>query len=111
MDYNKAVELGNKLLEEETKAQPSLGEIARQLRASRRNYVPPSASSSSKRPPRSDSFVVIEDVRGKPVLCRSTDATCRNAAWNALRERVRHPECARARSISISNPATHHPCS
>jgi len=76
MDYDKAVQLGNKLLAEQAKAQPSLGEIARQLRSRKRNYVPPPARGSSWVPPRSDSFVVIEGVHGKPDLCRSTDATC-----------------------------------
>jgi hypothetical protein len=80
MDYSKAVELGKKILEEQAKPQPSLGEIARQLRARARTYVPPPAPRSSAAPSRPDSFVVIQDVQGRPILCRSSDATCRNTA-------------------------------
>lgn len=81
MDYNKAVELGNKILEEQARPQPSLGEIARQLRARRsRTYVPPPAPGSGAAHSRPDSFVVIQDIHGKPVLCRSTDTACHNAA-------------------------------
>jgi len=80
MDYDKAVELGKKILEEQAKPQPSLGEIARQLRARSRTYVPPPAPSSSVAPSRPDSFTVIQDIHGKPILCRSTDTSCRNTA-------------------------------
>ena len=81
MDYNKAVELGKKILEEQAKPQPSLGEIARQLRVRSRTYVPPPARrSSNAAPPHSDSFVVIQDTHGTPVLCRSTDSACRTTA-------------------------------
>lgn len=53
MDYNQAVELGKKILEEQAKPQPSLGEIARQLRALKKDYVPPPAPNSGATPPRS----------------------------------------------------------
>jgi len=51
MDYDKAVELGKKILEEQAKPQPSLGEIARQLRQRARKYVPPPAPKLGSAPP------------------------------------------------------------
>ena len=87
MDYNKALELGKKILEEQAKPQPSLGEIARRLRLAKRKYLPPPAPapdsppSSNVRPPSAyESYVVVQDSDGKPILCRSSDAVCRKSA-------------------------------
>ncbi len=83
MDYNKALELGEKILAEQAAPPPSLGEIARRLRKHARNYVPPPAPSpTSKTAPPSGSgkFIVLQDSDGRPILCRSSDPACRNAA-------------------------------
>lgn len=80
MDYDQALALGKKILEEQAKPQPSLGEIARRLRAQRRKYVPPPAPNSGAAAVTPEGFVVIQDANGTPLLCRSTDSACRNTA-------------------------------
>ena len=87
MDYNKALELGKRILEEQSKPQPSLGEIARQLRLGRRNYVPPPAPvlvspPDSKRfvPASPEGYLVLQDIDGRPILCRTSGSSCRNSA-------------------------------
>jgi len=72
MDYEAALALGKKILEEQAKPQPSLGEIARQLRQRSRSYVPapaPRAESGSARD--SKKLQIIEDSHGTPILCRA----------------------------------------
>lgn len=82
MDYNKALELGRKILAEQAAPPPSLGEIARRLRKQPRNYVPPPAPgpASSVTPlPGSRNIIFLQDSDGRPFLCRSSDPACRNA--------------------------------
>ena len=81
MDYNKAVELGNKILAEQAKPQPSLGEIARQFRARSRSYLPPPAPTSRVAPSGASRKVILLQQDGGPlVFCRGTDAACRDSA-------------------------------
>jgi len=80
MEYEQALELGKKILAEQAKPQPSLGEIARELRARKRNYVPPPAPGSTAAPSRSEATAAVWDTRNHPVLCRVSAATCKNAA-------------------------------
>jgi len=91
MDYNQALALGKRILEEQAKPQPSLGEIARRLRQHKRNYVPPPAPELSPTPnpePSSrggalfyhESYTVVQDSDGRPILCRHSDTVCRNSA-------------------------------
>jgi len=67
MDYDKALALGKKILEEQAKPQPSLGEIARQLRKQKKNYVPPPAPDPNVAP--------ANEIRGlqglKPISLQS----------------------------------------
>jgi hypothetical protein len=58
MDYNQALALGKKILEEQAKPQPSLGEIARQLRARPRSYVPPPAPLSQVSPTKAPPTII-----------------------------------------------------
>jgi hypothetical protein len=83
MDYNKALELGEKILAEQSAPPPSLGEIARRLRKRARNYVPPPApgpSSNAAPLSRPAKFIVLQDSDGRPILCRISNPACRNAA-------------------------------
>jgi hypothetical protein len=81
MEYEKALALGKEILEEQAKPQPSLGEIARQLRLRTRKYVPPPAPNSSASPAtRSEKLSVIEDTQGSPILCRGAGTACRTSA-------------------------------
>jgi len=77
MDYDKALALGKKVLEEQAKPQPSLGEIARQLRQRARKYVPAPAPPRSGSAPASgeEKYLVIQDNQGNLLLCR-TDSDC-----------------------------------
>ena len=83
MDYNKALELGEKILAEQAAPAPSLGEVARRLRKPTRNYVPPPAPAPTSKAapiPSPEKFIVLQESDGRPILCRSSDAACRNAA-------------------------------
>ncbi len=87
MDYKQALELGKKILEEQAKRQPSLGEIARNLRLRKKSYVPPPAPASTIEPSskigapfRYESYVVVQQSDGRPILCRTSDTICRNSA-------------------------------
>jgi hypothetical protein len=75
MDYDQALALGKKILEEQAKPQPSLGEIARQLRQHRRQYVPapvPAQRPSAVTRNPAEKFQIVEDRRGIPILCRES---------------------------------------
>jgi hypothetical protein len=72
MDYEKALALGKKILEEQAKPQPSLGEIARQLRQRARSYVPAPAPRANAAPSGDfKKWQIIEDSHGTPILCRA----------------------------------------
>ena len=71
MDYDAAVALGKKIIEQQTNplATPSLGDAARQVRANRLN---PSLTSAA-----SHGISAIQDNQGQWIVCRSADTRCR----------------------------------
>jgi hypothetical protein len=72
MDYEAALALGKKILEEQAKPQLSLGEIARQLRHRSRSYVPaPAPGPKSGSAGDSKKLQIIEDSHGTLILCRA----------------------------------------
>jgi hypothetical protein len=68
MDYNEALEPGKKILAEQAAPQPSLGDIARNLRAKRR------VSQTQSKP---ELLVVTQDNHGKAPVCSNASDTCR----------------------------------
>lgn len=72
MDYENALALGKRILEEQTRPQPSLGEIARQLRRRSRSYIPaPASRANSASADDSKKLHIIEDSHGTLILCRA----------------------------------------
>lgn len=68
MDYDKALELGKKILEQQATPQPSLGDIARSLRAKRHG-------SEVSAPPENSG--TMRTTTGKLPLCRGSGDSCR----------------------------------
>lgn len=69
MDYDKAVALGKKILEEEAAPKPSLGDIARSLRASRH------VTQTQVKP---ELLATKQDNHGKLPVCQSGSDKCRS---------------------------------
>ena len=69
MEYNEALELGKKILEDQQAPKPSLGDIVRRL------HLRPSQSSS-----KAGSLILLQDNQGRLLVCRGTSANCRTMA-------------------------------
>ena len=69
MDYEEAVALGKKILEEQAAPKPSLGEIVRGLHLRDRQPV---------ENPRA--IILLQNNQGKMLVCRGSDANCRALA-------------------------------
>lgn len=69
MEYDQAVALGKRILEEQAAPKPSLGDIARSFRLR--------ASQSVKRP---GTLVLLQDNQGKLLICRGSSTNCRTSA-------------------------------
>lgn len=85
MDYDKALELGKKILEQQAAPQPSLGDIARSLRANRHvSEVTTTPGGSEAATPGNSkvtavpgNMAIVRDTSGSVHLCHGTSDSCR----------------------------------
>jgi len=68
VDFDQAVELGKKILAEQTAPKPSLGDIVRSM------HLHPRIS-----PAKTGPLVLMQDNDGKLFVCQTSDTNCRNS--------------------------------
>jgi hypothetical protein len=68
MDFDRAVALGKKVLAEQAAPKPSLGDIVRSM------HLHPRIA-----PAKGSPLVLLQDNKGKLLVCRASDTNCRNS--------------------------------